>query len=85
MRLPIALPVLLEGMVEQSNGSNECRLVPPSLNRSGYGWDHREEGGDGVRCGLSLSAEAGGFYLTSLDPLTSCTSVRQESLANLAE
>jgi|GEM_PF-4392693 len=66
MRLPIALPAWLQGWVEQSTVNHECRLVPPSLNRSGYGWDHREKGVDGVRCGLSHSAEAGGFYLATL-------------------
>jgi len=77
IRLPIAIPVLLEGMVEQSNGHHECRLVPPSLNRSGYGWDHRDEGG--LRATSPGPSRSMGHCLAA--PINSSSSLRGSAAA----
>jgi len=69
--MPIALPAWLQGWVEQSNGSNECRVNPPSIT-VGLRMALSKERGHRVSCGSSLSAETGGFYVNAIrSPLSS--------------
>ena len=67
---PSPARILLEGMVEQSNGSNECQVNPPSIT-VGLRMALSKERGHRVSCGSSLFAEAATGFSSLF--LTNCS------------